>query len=49
MLRLECGDELPQGEGRREELIGQRRASERAGVVRAQPAEDLAPLVRVPV
>ena len=49
VLRLECGDELPQGEGGREELIGQHGAGERAGVVRAQPAEDLAPLVGVAV
>ena len=45
----ECGDELAQRDGGRQRLVGQRRASERAGVVRAQPAEDLAPLVRVPV
>ena len=44
-----CGDELPQRDGGRECPVGQPRASERAGVVRAQPAEDLAPLVRVPV
>jgi hypothetical protein len=49
VLRPKRGDELAEGEGGREELVGQHGAGERAGVVCAQPAEDLATLVGVAV
>ena len=49
VLGLEGGDELAQREGGGEELVGEDGACERAGVVRAQPSEDLAPLVGVAV
>ena len=49
VLGLEGSDELAQREGGGEELVGEDGACERAGVVRAQPSEDLAPLVGVAV
>ena len=49
VLGLEGSDELAQREGGGEELVGQHGAGERAGVVCAQPAEDLATLVGVAV
>merc|ERR1719345_284883 len=45
----EYGDELPQRDSGRERLVGQGRATEGRGVVIEQPAEDLAPLVGLPV
>ena len=46
---LEGEDHLAKGDRRRERLVRQGRAGERARVVGAEPAEDLAPLVGVAV